>query len=51
MIMNEAHKVQLLLGGNLGDRAKYLAKANLQLSTTIGTVVYKSAIRKRAMGV
>ncbi|HHZ65591.1 MAG TPA: 2-amino-4-hydroxy-6-hydroxymethyldihydropteridine diphosphokinase [Flavobacteriales bacterium] len=44
MIMNEAHKVQLLLGGNLGDRAKYLAKANLQLSTTIGTVVYKSAI-------
>lgn len=42
--MNQKNRVQLLLGGNLGDRLKNLDLAESLIVTRIGKAVYKSAI-------
>ena len=44
MIMTGKNQVQLLLGGNIGDRVKYLKTAKSQISRKVGSVLYKSAI-------
>ena len=44
MIMIGQNRVQLLLGGNLGDRVSNLVEAKLQIGNAIGAIVYESAI-------
>lgn len=42
--MTSTNKVQLLLGGNIGDRVKKLSEAKTQISDKVGVVIYESAI-------